>query len=125
MLLLQKKLKRMVSNEFLDILKNKKFDRGELDNFTHKFESKSSVCSDKNVLYLKVDENNIVVDISYDNLGCGVNSVVLEVVCDFLLNKNFYEIGKINVDFISSLIDFSSNKVHCVKLVENLFDLNK
>ena len=96
-------------------LNNQKFN-GKLKDYDKLVTSKSTFCGDWNDVYIKLD-GEIISEISYTTIGCGLNIAVLEIVCEELKGKNFNYISKINNKFILSKLNFLKQKGHCVNLV--------
>ncbi len=92
-----------------------------IENCNLVFESKSPLCGDFNRLHLKL-ENNKIESAFYENSGCGLNTVVLEIICELLIGKEKEEIRNIvNIERISSELNFPKGKTHCIELVLSMF----
>lgn len=99
-------------------LNNKKFNF-KLEEYTHKLESKSKICGDSNIIYLNINSENVIENISYEYSSCSLNIMSLEILCEFLLNKNVLKIKEIDVNFFEKQFDFPLRKTHCIDLIIN------
>lgn len=88
---------------------------GKLEDYTKILTLKSSSCGDYNDIYIKV-ENNIIKNISYENSGCALNIATLEIICEYLINKNINELNLLTKNKISEILDYPEHKNHCVEL---------
>ena len=95
-------------------MKNIKYE-GVMENPTHIFDWKSSHCGDRAKLFIRV-ENDIIVEASYEHLGCALNCLVFEEIIGHILNKPFSEILEISRDSFSLSLDVPQRKMHCVDL---------
>ncbi|MCA9495996.1 MAG: iron-sulfur cluster assembly scaffold protein [Nanoarchaeota archaeon] len=105
------------TKKIVSYLKNPKY-KGKLDKYDFKFSMKSKVCGDWNDIYFKLDSKiHLIEAISYENSGCSLNLVSLEIFCDYLIGKKIEEISNLNITMIREKLDFPMEKSHCIDLV--------
>lgn len=97
-------------------LKNKKYN-GKLEEYDFKFSLKSKVCGDWNDIYIKLDSNGLISSMSYENSGCSLNLVSLEIFCDYLIGKKMDKINRLDLNIIEKELNFPVEKSHCISLI--------
>ena len=100
-------------------MNNQNFQK-KVDGYTHKYYYKSKDCGDILKIFLKV-ENDLIIDLGYEHTGCSLNVAALEVIFDYLLNKNINEIENLSKEIIEKELEVPQNKLHCINLVFDTF----
>ena len=87
-----------------------------MENPDYIFEFKSSHCGDRSKFFVKVDNQGVIVDASYEHLGCTFNCLIFEKICSRYIGgpyETFLEISSENFDLG---IDIPLSKEHCFSL---------
>lgn len=80
------------------------------------FEFKSSHCGDRSKFYVKVDNKEIIVDASYEHLGCTFNCLIFEKMCATSVGKPLKDLLKIRDENFDLGIEVPLSKQHCFSL---------
>ena len=75
-------------------------------------------CGDIITIYLKLDDNEIIRDVSFDGEGCIVSQATTSMITDVVLGKTAQEVEKMNPDVITDLIgkDLALTRPRCATL---------
>lgn len=103
------------TKKIVEYINNLQFSK-KIENPTHIIYFKSKVCGDANKIYMYVDNNETIIDLGYDPMGCSLNLASLEIFCNYLKGKSLSDIKKIDSSMISKILDFPLRKAHCVDL---------
>ena len=111
--------KQQFDKQLIEGMKNLKYSSKKIEKPDFIIETKSSICGDKAVVYIKF-ENKKISDISYQHLGCGLNSLIFEEMIQYLIGTHIDEI-KQKIDSYNSNLIIPENKKHCRDLVIQTF----
>lgn len=72
------------------------------------------VCGDVMKLYLKIDDNEKIVDVKFETLGCGAAIATSSMLTEMIKGKTLNEALKIkNLDIAQELGGLPEAKLHC------------
>ncbi len=75
-------------------------------------------CGDIITIYLRLDDDEIIRDVSFDGEGCIVSQATTSMITDVVLGKTAQEVEKMNPDVITDLIgkDLALTRPRCATL---------
>lgn len=75
-------------------------------------------CGDIITIYLKLDDDEIIRDVSFDGEGCILSQATTSMITDVVLGKTAQEVEKMNPDVITDLIgkDLALTRPRCATL---------
>lgn len=75
-------------------------------------------CGDIITIYLKLDGDGIIRDVSFDGEGCIISQATTSMVTDIVLGKTAEEVENMNPEFITDLIgkDLALTRPRCATL---------
>ena len=73
------------------------------ENFNKDAKGHNPLCGDKVHVYLKLDENKKVVDISFEGEGCAISMASASIMTDLVRGKNEKEVKEIVEDFLEMI----------------------
>ena len=104
-------LKDLYQEIILDHGKNPR-NLGKFENFNKDAKGHNPLCGDKVHLFLKLDENKKVVDISFEGEGCAISMASASIMTDLMKGKSETEAKEIIskfLDMIKEKDDINSN----------------
>ena len=104
-------LKELYQEIILDHGKNPR-NLGKFDNFNKDAKGHNPLCGDKVHLFLKLDENKKVVDISFEGEGCAISMASASIMTDLMKGKSEKEAKEIIdkfLDMIKEKDDINTN----------------
>ena len=104
-------LKELYQEIILDHGKNPR-NLGKFENFNKDAKGHNPLCGDKVHLFLKLDENKKVNDISFEGQGCAISMASASIMTDLIKGKNENEVKEIIekfLDMIKEKDDISTN----------------
>ena len=104
-------LKDLYQEIILDHGKNPR-NLGKFENFNKDAKGHNPLCGDKVHLFLKLDENKKVVDISFEGEGCAISMASASIMTDLMKGKSKTEAKEIIskfLDMIKEKDDINSN----------------
>lgn len=79
----------------------------------------NAACGDIMKIYLKVDENEVIIDAKVKTFGCAAAIVSSDVAVDLIKGKTIDEAMKVtNQDVLDVLGEMPSHKIHCSVLAQ-------
>ena len=79
----------------------------------------NAACGDIMKMYLKVDENEVIIDAKVKTFGCAAAIVSSDVAIDLIKGKTIDEAMKVtNQDVLDILGEMPSHKIHCSVLAQ-------
>ena len=100
-------LKELYQEIILDHGKNPR-NVGKFENFNKDAKGHNPLCGDKVHLFLKLDENKKINDISFEGEGCAISLASASILTDILKGKDF-NVAKIIIDNFLNLIKESKS----------------
>ena len=97
-------LKDLYQEIILDHGKNPRNLR-KTENFNKDAKGHNPLCGDKVHVYLKLDEDKKVQDISFEGQGCAISMASASIMTDLLKNKKEKEVKEIVKDFLEMIKD--------------------
>ncbi len=64
---------------------------GPLEGATHKIEAENPLCGDHYEVFLKVDENGIIRDVSFEGAGCAISKASASIMTENIIGKSLPE----------------------------------
>ena len=95
-------LKELYQEIILDHGKNPRNLR-KTENFNKDAKGYNPLCGDKVHIYLKLNENKKVEDISFEGQGCAISMASASIMTDLVKNKEEFEVKEIVSDFLDMI----------------------
>jgi len=95
-------LKELYQEIILDHGKNPR-NKGQCDKFNREAKGHNPLCGDKVQIFLRLDENEKVEDISFEGEGCAISLASASILTDIIKGKDFNVAKKIIVDFLDMI----------------------
>ena len=95
-------LKELYQEIILDHGKNPK-NKGKCLDFNHEAEAHNPLCGDKVHIYLNLDKENIVKDISFEGEGCAISLASASILTETLKNKDINLTKNISKNFLEMI----------------------
>ena len=107
-------LKDLYQEIILDHGKNPR-NLGKFENFNKDAKGHNPLCGDKVHLFLKLDENKKVVDISFEGEGCAISMASASIMTDMVRGKEEKEVKEIVTDFLGMIKEKDSLETNILK----------
>ena len=95
-------LKELYQEIILDHGKNPR-NLKKTENFNKDAKGHNPLCGDKVHIYLKLNENKKVEDISFEGQGCAISMASASIMTDLVKGKEEYEVKEIVSDFLDMI----------------------
>ena len=95
-------LKDLYQQLILDHGKNPR-NLGKFENFNKDAKGHNPLCGDKVHLYLRLDENKKIVDISFEGEGCAISMASASIMTDLMKGKSENEVKEITSKFLEMI----------------------
>ena len=95
-------LKELYQEIILDHGKNPRNLR-KTENFNKDAKGHNPLCGDKVHIYLKLNENKKIEDISFEGQGCAISMASASIMTDLVRGKEEYEVKEIVNDFLEMI----------------------
>ena len=95
-------LKELYQEIILDHGKNPRNLR-KTDNFNKDAKGHNPLCGDKVHIYLKLNENKKIEDISFEGQGCAISMASASIMTDLVKGKEEFEVKEIVSDFLDMI----------------------
>ncbi len=91
---------------------------GPLEDFDLEFEDTNPFCGDEQHVFIKLDEDDKVADISFEGKGCAISTAATSLLTDELEGMTREELIRLDKDFVLELlgIDISATRMKCALL---------
>ena len=105
-------LKELYQEIILDHGKNPR-NLGKFDNYNKDAKGHNPLCGDNVHVYLRLNENKKVEDISFEGSGCAISMASASIMTDMVRGKEEVEVKEIVTDFLGMIKekDFLDNKI--------------
>ena len=107
-------LKELYQEIILDHGKNPRNLR-KTDNFNKDAKGHNPLCGDKVHVYLKLDENKKVEDISFEGEGCAISMASASIMTDLVKGKDEKDVKEIVSDFLKMIKEKDEIKTNLLK----------
>ena len=95
-------LKELYQEIILDHAKNPRNKR-KCEGYNHDAKAHNPLCGDKVHIYLKLDEQKKVQDISFEGQGCAISMASASIMTDLVKGKEEHEVKEIVEDFLEMI----------------------
>ena len=95
-------LKELYQEIILDHGKNPR-NLGKFENFNKDAEGYNPLCGDKVHVYLKLNEDKEIEDISFEGHGCAISMASASIMTDLIKGKNEHQAKEIVEDFLGMI----------------------
>ena len=95
-------LKELYQEIILDHGKNPR-NKGMCNQFNHDAQGHNPLCGDKVHIFLKLNENKKVEDISFEGQGCAISMASASIMTDLVKGKEEHEVKEIVSDFLDMI----------------------
>jgi nitrogen fixation NifU-like protein len=91
---------------------------GRLDFYDLEFEDTNPFCGDEQHVYLKLDEEGRVADVSFEGQGCAISTAATSLLTDELAGMSREELLRLPKETVLDLlgIDISATRMKCAML---------
>ena len=96
------KLKELYQEIILDHGKNPR-NLGKFENFNKDAKGHNPLCGDKVHLFLKLDDDKKIQDISFEGEGCAISMASASIMTDLMKGKNEKEVKEIVLKFLDMI----------------------
>ena len=93
-------LKELYQEIILDHGKNPR-NKGRCTGYNHDAQAHNPLCGDKVHVYLKLDSEKKIIDISFEGEGCAISLASASILTDTLKGKDLFFTKKVSEDFLS------------------------
>ena len=95
-------LKELYQEIILDHGKNPR-NKGKCDGFTNDANAHNPLCGDKVHIYLKLNKNKEIEDLSFEGEGCAISLASASILTEIVKGKDLPFITKISDDFLNMI----------------------
>jgi nitrogen fixation NifU-like protein len=91
---------------------------GRLDDFDLEFEDSNPFCGDEQHVFVKLDDDDRVAEISFEGQGCAISTAATSLLTDELTGKTRDELLQLPKEFVLELlgIEISATRLKCALL---------
>ena len=107
-------LKDLYQEIILDHGKNPR-NLGKFDNYNKDAKGNNPLCGDNVHVYLRLNENKKVEDISFEGQGCAISMASASIMTDLLKGKEEKEVKEIVTDFLEMIKEKDEIKTNLLK----------
>jgi len=94
------KLKELYQEIILDHGKNPR-NKGKCADYSHDAQAHNPLCGDKVHIYLKLDKEKKIIDLSFEGEGCAISLASASILTDTLKGRELSFIKKVSEDFLN------------------------
>ena len=95
-------LKELYQEIILDHAKNPR-NKGKCENYNHDAKAHNPLCGDKVHIYLNLDDDKNIKDLSFEGEGCAISLASASILTDILKGKDLSFTKKVTDDFLNML----------------------
>jgi nitrogen fixation NifU-like protein len=91
---------------------------GRLEEFDLDFEDTNPFCGDEQHVFIRLDENDRVAEVSFEGKGCAISTAATSMLTDELVGMSREELLRLPKDFVLDLlgIEISATRMKCALL---------
>ncbi len=91
---------------------------GRLEDFDLEYEDTNPFCGDEQHVYIKLDEDDRVSEVSFEGQGCAISTAATSLLTDELVGKTREELLRLPKEEVLDLlgIDISATRMKCAML---------
>ncbi len=91
---------------------------GRLDRFDLEFEDNNPFCGDEQHVFIKLDDEGRVAEISFEGQGCAISTAATSLLTDELAGMSREELLRLPKEYVLDLlgIDISATRLKCALL---------
>lgn len=91
---------------------------GRLEEYDLDFEDSNPFCGDEQHVYIRLDENDRVAEVSFEGKGCAISTAATSMLTDELVGMTREELVRLPKEFVLDLlgIDISATRMKCALL---------
>jgi len=91
---------------------------GPLEQYDLEFEDNNPFCGDEQHIFIKLDDEGRVSEISFEGQGCAISTAATSLLTDELAGKSREELLKLPKEYVLDLlgIDISATRMKCALL---------
>jgi len=93
-------LKELYQEIILDHGKNPR-NKGKCADYSHDAQAHNPLCGDKVHIYLKLDKEKKIIDLSFEGEGCAISLASASILTDTLKGRELSFIKKVSEDFLN------------------------
>ena len=93
-------LKELYQEIILDHGKNPR-NKGKCNGYSHDAQAHNPLCGDKVHIYLKLDKEKKVLDLSFEGEGCAISLASASILTETLKGKDLFFVKKVTEDFLN------------------------
>ena len=101
-------LKELYQEIILDHGKNPR-NKGKCDGYTNDAKAHNPLCGDKVHIYLKLNKNKEIEDLSFEGEGCAISLASASILTETVKGKDLSFLKKINEDFLNMIKNKAKN----------------
>jgi len=109
-------LRELYQEIILDHGKNPR-NKGKCIGYSHDARAHNPLCGDKVHIYLKLDKEKKVLDLSFEGEGCAISLASASILTETLKGKDFFFVKKVTEDFLNMVKN--KTKITLNSLTEN------
>ena len=95
-------LKELYQEIILDHAKNPR-NKGKCEGYNHDAKAHNPLCGDKVHIYLKLNNDKEIEDLSFEGEGCAISLASASIMTEIVKGKNLSFLKKINEDFLNMI----------------------
>jgi nitrogen fixation NifU-like protein len=109
-------LRELYQEIILDHGKNPR-NKGKCTGYSHDAQAHNPLCGDKVHIYLKLDKEKKVLDLSFEGEGCAISLASASILTETLKGKDLFFVKKVTEDFLNMVKN--KKKITLNSLTEN------
>ena len=95
-------LKELYQEIILDHAKNPR-NKGKCEGYNHDAKAHNPLCGDKVHIYLKLNKDKEIEDLSFEGEGCAISLASASILTEIVIGKDLSFLKKINEDFLNMI----------------------